>query len=136
MEQDYYLMEYLSLVSDKFLTTDINDLKIIIDETKNIVLTKFNEFEQEEKKVDNSLKDLTGITFVITGSVHTFTNRDEFKVLVQDLNGKVSSAVSSKTNYLINNDITSTTGKNQKAHVLNIPIINEESFNEMIGRIV
>lgn len=91
---------------------------------------------EDEKKVDNNLKDLTGITFVITGAVHSFKNRDEFKSLVESLGGKVSGSVSKKTNYLVNDDITSTTGKNQKAQELNIPIINEEQFNEMIGRIV
>jgi DNA ligase (NAD+) len=90
--------------------------------------------KQEEKK-ENNLKDLTGVTFVITGSVNTFKNRDEFKVLVESLNGKVAGSVSNKTNYLVNNDVTSTSGKNQKAMQLGVKIISEADFNSMIGRV-
>lgn len=91
-------------------------------------------FIKEEKKTDNSLKDLTGLTFVITGSVNTFKNRDEFKALVESLNGKVAGGVSSKTNYLVNNDTESTSGKNKTAKELNVNIISEAQFNELIGR--
>jgi DNA ligase (NAD+) len=90
--------------------------------------------KQEEKKSDSKLKDLAGLTFVITGSVTTFKNRDEFKELVESLNGKVAGGVSSKTNYLVNNDVTSTSGKNKTAKDLNVEIISEQQFNEMIGR--
>lgn len=109
---------------------DENNSKLVDELLQHI------QFEQEEKKTDNNLKDLTGITFVITGDVHTFNNRNEVKTLIESLNGKVSGSVSKKTTYLLNNDVNSTTGKNQKAHELNIPIINEERFNEMIGRVV
>jgi DNA ligase (NAD+) len=93
------------------------------------------EIIKEEKKGDNNMKDLTDITFVITGGVDTFKNRDEFKQLVETLNGKVAGSVSNKTNFLVNNDTTSTTGKNLKAKQLNVPVISEVQFNEMIGRI-
>ena len=74
------------------------------------------------------------MTFVITGSVNTFKNRDEFKELVESLNGKVSGSVSSKTSYLVNNDVSSDTGKNKKAKSLGVEIISEDDFNKMIGR--
>jgi len=90
----------------------------------------------EEVKVESSLKSLDGITFVVTGSVETFKNRKELEELITSLNGKLSSGVSSKTNYLINNDITSTSGKNKKANELGVKIISESMFNEMIGRVV
>jgi len=96
-------------------------------------LTVVLNFIQKEKE-GNNLKDLSGMTFVITGSVNTFKNRDEFKELVESLNGKVSSSVSSKTSYLVNNDVSSDTGKNKKAKSLGIEIISEDDFNKMIGR--
>ena len=78
-------------------------------------------------------QSLAGKTFVITGSVKHFKNRDELKTRIESLGGKVVGSVSKSTNYLINNDITSTSGKNKKAQDLGIPIINEEQFLEMIG---
>ena len=73
-----------------------------------------------------------GINFVITGSVTHFANRKEVKELIESLGGKVTGSVTSKTNYLINNDITSTSSKNKKANELGIPIISEEMFLEML----
>ena len=69
-----------------------------------------------------------GLTFVITGDVHRYKNRDAFKAYVESQGGKVAGSVSSKTNFLINNDVTSTSGKNKKAKELGIPIITEEEF--------
>jgi predicted Zn-ribbon and HTH transcriptional regulator len=89
---------------------------------------------KEERKENMSFKDLSNLTFVVTGSVETFKNRKELEALISSLNGKLSSAVSSKTNYLINNDVESTSGKNKKAKDLNVLIISEAQFNEMIGR--
>lgn len=77
---------------------------------------------------------LLGKTFVVTGKLHTFDNRDQLKERIEQLGGKVSGSVSAKTNYLINNDVTSTSGKNKKAHDLNIPIISEDEFLEMIKK--
>lgn len=71
---------------------------------------------------------ITGKTFVITGSVNHFTNRDEMKAFIEANGGKVSGSVSAKTSYLINNDINSTSGKNKKAKDLNVPIISEDDF--------
>lgn len=73
-----------------------------------------------------------GVNFVITGSVTHFANRKEVKELIESLGGKVTGSVTSKTNYLINNDITSTSSKNKKANELGIPIISEEMFLEML----
>lgn len=73
-----------------------------------------------------------GVNFVITGSVTHFANRKEVKELIESLGGKVTGSVTSKTNYLINNDITSISSKNKKANELGIPIISEEMFLEML----
>ena len=85
----------------------------------------------EKKNTDNGrCKD---ITFVITGDVHHFKNRDEFKAYVEAEGGKVAGSVSGKTNYLVNNDVESTSSKNKKAKSLNVPIISEDTFVEMFG---
>lgn len=81
-------------------------------------------------------KDLTGITFVVTGSLNHFENRNVLKEYIQDLGGKVSGSVSSKTGYLINNDVNSTSSKNKKANELGVPIISEEDFIEMFNIII
>ena len=80
----------------------------------------------------NKEKTLANKTFVITGSLNHYKNRDELISVIEGLGGKVSGSVSIKTSYLINNDIASTSGKNKKAHDLGIPIINEEEFIKMI----
>jgi len=68
-----------------------------------------------------------GVTFVITGSLEHYENRDALKAEIERAGGKVAGSVSAKTAYLINNDLTSTSGKNKKAHELGIPIIDEET---------
>lgn len=80
-------------------------------------------------KSDNSLD---GKIFVITGSVNHYANRNELKADIEAHGGKVSSSISAKTSFLINNDINSTSGKNKKAKELNVPIISEEQFLSMI----
>ena len=74
-----------------------------------------------------------GLTFVITGDVHHFKNRDEFKAYVEANGGKVAGSVSKKTGYLVNNDVTSTSSKNTKARELGIPILSEEDFIARFG---
>lgn len=74
---------------------------------------------------------LAGLTFVITGSVTHFANRSEVKALIESMGGKVTGSVTSKTDYLINNDVESTSSKNKKARELGIPILSEEEFLEM-----
>lgn len=94
-------------------------------------LTK--EFKFESPIVlDETPKTLQGKTFVVTGSVNHYKNRDELKADIVVHGGTVVGSVSSKTSYLINNDINSTSSKNQKAKSLNIPIISEEDFLKMI----
>ena len=69
-----------------------------------------------------------GLTFVVTGDVFHYQNRNELKEYIQSQGGKVTGSVSKSTDYLINNDLESTSGKNQKAHQLGTPIISEEQF--------
>lgn len=76
-------------------------------------------------------QDLEGKTFVITGSLNHFANRDELKKLIEDRGGKVSGSVSAKTSYLINNDVMSSSSKNKKAKSLGIPVISEEDFLQL-----
>ena len=90
---------------------------------------------REKIKVSQASNEPTGnkcagLTFVITGDVHHFKNRNELKAYIESQGGKVASAVSGSTTFLINNDITSTSGKNQKAQQLGIPIISEDEFVE------
>lgn len=73
-----------------------------------------------------------GLTFCVTGSVEHFKNRKELSAEIEKRSGKVTSSVTSKTNYLINNDLTSQSGKNKKAKELNIPIINEDRFLQLL----
>lgn len=89
-------------------------------------LSKEFHFLTTESKTENV--DLAGKTFVITGSLSHFSNRDEAKERIESLGGKVSGSVSAKTTYLVNNDLNSTSSKNQKAKSLGIPIINEEEL--------
>lgn len=74
-----------------------------------------------------------GMTFVITGDVHHFKNRNELKAYIESQGGKVAGSVSGSTSFLINNDVTSTSGKNKKAQELNIPILSEDDFMEQFG---
>ena len=85
-----------------------------------------------QKASTNSNKDLDGLTFVITGSLNKFTNRDTMIEFIEEHGGKVVTSISSKVNYLINNDITSTSTKNNKAKELGINIIDEDKFLELI----
>lgn len=75
---------------------------------------------------------LDGKIFVVTGKVNRFKNRDELKTKIEELGGKVSGSVSKNTSYLINNDTTSSSGKNKKAKSLGVAIISEDEFLELI----
>ena len=75
-----------------------------------------------------------GMNFVITGSLEHFSNRGEAKNLIESLGGKVTGSVTGKTNYLINNDVTSNSSKNKKARELGIPILSEEDFLKLAER--
>lgn len=76
-----------------------------------------------------------GVTFVITGEVHHYKNRDAFKAYVESAGGKVTGSVTSKTNYLVNNDAESSSSKNRKARELGIPVITEDAFLEQFGEV-
>jgi DNA ligase (NAD+) len=93
-----------------------------------------NEFKFEKPNLilDEVPNTLQGKTFVVTGSVNHYKNRDELKADIVAHGGTVAGSVSSKTSYLINNDVNSTSSKNQKAKSLNVPIISEEEFLSMI----
>ena len=95
------------------------------------VSTGIDEITFEKKEVaKTSGSDLSGKTFVITGSLEYYKNRDELKEVIENLGGKVSGSVSAKTTALINNDIESSSSKNKKAKSLNIPILTENMFME------
>ena len=83
-------------------------------------------------KIDRN-SPIAGLIFCITGDVYTFKNRKELQAKIESLGAKASSSVSSKTNYLINNDVTSGSNKNQTAKKLGVPIISEADFLKMIG---
>jgi DNA ligase (NAD+) len=76
---------------------------------------------------------ISGMTFVITGTLELFANRSECKERIEQAGGKVSSSVSKNTNYLVNNNIASTSSKNKKAKELDIPIITERELMELLG---
>ena len=91
------------------------------------VLTIDESFEEQQESA------ISGKTFVITGSLEHFENRDACKAKIESLGGKTAGSVSKKTDYLINNDSTSGSSKNKKAAELGIPVITEEEFLAMIG---
>ena len=112
-----------------------------------IMAEKFCQYFADEdniKKLDNLLKEVNiaepeenttpqnmdGLTFVITGSVEHFANRNELKSYIEKHGGKVTGSVSAKTNYLINNDAMSASSKNKKAKQLGVEIVTEEVFLE------
>lgn len=86
----------------------------------------------EEAPQESGEQKFSGINFVITGNVNHFTNRNEVKAEIEKRGGKVTGSVTSKTNYLINNDVTSNSSKNKKAKEMGIPIISEEDFIRML----
>ena len=86
----------------------------------------------EKPEENTNAQIFEGMNFVITGSVTHFANRNEVKAVIEARGGKVTGSVTSKTNSLINNDTTSNSSKNKKAKELNIPIISEEDFLEML----
>ena len=104
-------------------TFDYSEAKLLVEKYLDIKTV-------ESETANSSLNDLT---FVITGKVNHFKNRDEIKALIESKGGKVAGSVSSKTNYLINNDISSNSSKNVSAKKLGVEIISEDTFIEMFG---
>jgi DNA ligase (NAD+) len=91
----------------------------------NDLLSLIEVNQQQQQRSGNQCE---GLTFVITGDVHNFKNRNELKAYIEARGGKVAGSVSGSTSYLINNDVTSPSGKNKKAKELGIPILSEDDF--------
>ena len=89
------------------------------------LLVELNISQSSSAPTGNSCE---GLTFVITGDVHHYKNRNELKTYIESQGGKVTGSVSKSTSFLINNDVESSSGKNKKAKELSIPIISEEDF--------
>jgi DNA ligase (NAD+) len=94
-------------------------------------LAKELEFEMPENKKESTV-NLTGMTFVVTGKVNKFANRNAIKDEIESRGGKVAGSVSKNTNYLVNNDVNSTSSKNKKAQQLGIPIIDEDELIKIL----
>ena len=140
----------------KYCNNDIDKIRNIsfeelssIDGVGDVIATKWieafnnedfiNSFEKLLKEVtfvdsDNNNTTLDNLTFVITGSLNEFNNRDEMIEYIEKNGGKVVSAISSNVNYLINNDVNSTSTKNKKAHELGIKIISENELLDMTNK--
>ena len=126
------------------------DTLIEIDGIGGVIAESFVEYfknEKNRKEFDELLKELkiekaeetntespiAGKVFVVTGSVERFANRKELQSFIETRGGKVTGSVTSKTNYLINNDTQSNSSKNKKAKELGIDIISEDMFMELVG---
>ena len=136
----YHLCEFKQCTVDDLLS---------IDGIGEVLAGGFVEFFNDEKNEDmlirldavldlqmpelQSVQTLEGKTFVITGSLLHFTNRNECKNEIEKQGGKVAGSVSSKTDYLVNNDVASNSSKNKKAKELGIPIISEEELLEILS---
>jgi len=118
---------------DDFGDTMNNSMQDFIRDNYRWIAELIVEFNFRESDNNGNAKQvLEGNTFVITGSLKFYKNREELITTIEMNGGKVSGSVSAKTSYLINNDTASTSGKNKKAHDLGIPIISEGEFVQMI----
>lgn len=130
------LEEFTRRMEEKYNWTALEGFGMVLSRNINRWYEKNkDEYEQllcyitvEKPKENNSSDVFAGKTFVITGSLSHYANRDELKKEIEELGGKVSGSVSSKTDYLINNDVNSTSGKNKKAKELGVEIISEETY--------
>lgn len=114
------------VIADSFIEFFQDErIQNIVDDLLKVVI-----FEKQETSSES--QTLAGKTFVITGSVEHFTNRNEVKEVIEQKGGKVTGSVTAKTDYLINNDNTSNSSKNKKARELGIPVITEEEFINML----
>ena len=131
---------------EKLRSADVKTLSAV-EGVGEVIATAFVEYMQDEAKkqiidhllqviaievpkVDAESQTLSGMTFVITGSLIHYASRNELKDEIEQRGGKVAGSVTSKTTCLINNDVTSTSSKNKKAKELNVPILSEEQFLE------
>lgn len=103
------------------------------DRNEKIVHDLLDEVTIEKAEENNAAQLFESLTFVITGSVEQFKNRDELKDVIEERGGKITGSVTSKTNYLINNDNMSNSSKNKKAKELNITIITEDQFIDWLN---
>ena len=132
---------------DKLLSATVEDISAV-EGMGEILATGIVNYMQDEKNlklidelrkelnfikiiVDESTQVLAGKTFVITGSLNNYVNRDELKSIIEEKGGKVAGSVSAKTTALINNDAASNSSKNKKAKELGVEIITESQFEEM-----
>ena len=104
------------------------------DEENNRRLDHLMSFLHIQDEGPKQEQIFAGMNFVITGSLVHFGYRSEAKELIESLGGKVTGSVTKKTNYLINNDIQSSSSKNKKARELGIPILSEEDFLNLVGK--
>ena len=100
------------------------------EENRAMVERLLSELDIQVEKVDAASQTLAGRVIVITGSLELFENRNALKDAIEAKGGKVTGSVTAKTNYLINNDIASTSSKNKKAKELGVPIVTEKEFAE------
>ena len=103
------------------------------DENNRIFDDLLKEVIIEKPEAATVREGIAGKSFVITGSLHNFENRDALKTAIENSGGKVTGSVSSNTDYLINNDINSNSSKNRKAKELSVPIITEDEVIDMLG---
>ena len=99
---------------------------------KKKIVNDILEYVSLDSTYEESGEKFKGLTFVITGSLNHFSNRDELKALLEKEGAKVAGSVSNKTSFLINNDVNSSSGKNKTAHELGVKIISEEEVMEML----
>lgn len=112
------------VINEELKKFDYAELDYIVDNYLTI---------EEEKEIETDISLLEGITFCITGKVHKWSKRDDLKNYIESCGGKVVGSMSSKVEYLINNDSTSQTAKNKAAIAAGIPILTEEDFIEKFG---
>ena len=113
------------------LTADVVLLVLSVSASTMIAIPPAGQTDQSDDGTGQT--SLEGKTFVITGAVNHFKNRNALKEKILELGGKATGSVSKKTDYLINNDNSSGSSKNKKARELGIPVITEEEFLRMIG---
>ena len=104
------------------------------DKNKQEIDELLKEITLDESYLSKSGGRLEGLGFVVTGTLKHFENREKLKELIAEEGGKVSSAVSKKTDYLINNDADSSSSKNKKAAELGIPVISEDEFLRLLDK--
>lgn len=124
---DYTCISGIGSILDSSIRSWMND-----DSCKSEVDNLLNYVHISNITIQNTSLKLSGKTFVITGKLHKFKNRDQLVEVIEDNGGVVKSSITKDTDYLINNDINSHSSKNLKAKSLSIPIISEETFLEMI----